>query len=266
MPVEPNEREPSYYEVSLTNRQVVIGLVSGLVTLFAAFLSGVWFGRIGAPARATSTVAEVAPAVAASRPEQITFFAESEKSGGSAAPSPSLPALKPEPKPALPAATPAELEAEKLRQTLVAEIDAHREPTSERGVSVAAPGTRVESPAVAISSTPAFTASTAGSSSPAVPSATGAVVAEPKPSPSAPAVAGSIWIQVYSSNNRERAREIVASLERAALRVRLVEATKDGATSYRVRVGPYPTRGAAEIDAVRLRRELRLDTWVTDTP
>src|SRR5580693_5897991 len=37
--------EPSYYEIALTNRQVVVAFIGLLVCLVAAFFSGVWIGR-----------------------------------------------------------------------------------------------------------------------------------------------------------------------------------------------------------------------------
>ncbi|HEY8021186.1 MAG TPA: hypothetical protein VIH93_08800, partial [Thermoanaerobaculia bacterium] len=37
--------EPSYYEIALTNRQVVVAFVVLLVCLLSAFFSGVWIGR-----------------------------------------------------------------------------------------------------------------------------------------------------------------------------------------------------------------------------
>ena len=37
--------EPSYYEIALTNRQVVVAFVILLVCLLSAFFSGVWIGR-----------------------------------------------------------------------------------------------------------------------------------------------------------------------------------------------------------------------------
>jgi cell division septation protein DedD len=40
-----NSHEPSYYEIALTNRQVVVAFVILLTCLVAAFLSGVWIGR-----------------------------------------------------------------------------------------------------------------------------------------------------------------------------------------------------------------------------
>ena len=37
--------EPSYYEIALTNRQVIVAFVILLVCLLSAFFSGVWIGR-----------------------------------------------------------------------------------------------------------------------------------------------------------------------------------------------------------------------------
>src|ERR1700730_4361750 len=37
--------EPSYYEIALTNRQVVVAFVILLTCVVAAFFSGVWIGR-----------------------------------------------------------------------------------------------------------------------------------------------------------------------------------------------------------------------------
>lgn len=93
--------------------------------------------------------------------------------------------------------------------------------------------------------------------------------AAPKPATAAPkpaSAAGEVWVQVYSSTNGERAREIVASLRKAKFPVVLAEVMKDGAALQRVRVGPFATRERADTAAAKLRREHRLDTWITDTP
>jgi len=38
-------QEPSYYEIALTNRQVLVVFVVLLVCVVVAFVSGVWVGR-----------------------------------------------------------------------------------------------------------------------------------------------------------------------------------------------------------------------------
>lgn len=69
-----SDHEPSYYEIALTNRQVLIAFAILLVCLVAAFLSGVWVGR-GDAAPPPPRVAEEAPAEAgADEPEPLSFF------------------------------------------------------------------------------------------------------------------------------------------------------------------------------------------------
>ncbi|MEA2601934.1 MAG: hypothetical protein QOF89_2926, partial [Acidobacteriota bacterium] len=53
-------REPSYYEIALTNRQVVVAFVILLVCLLSAFFSGVWIGR-ESTARAQEQIASGTP-------------------------------------------------------------------------------------------------------------------------------------------------------------------------------------------------------------
>lgn len=88
-----------------------------------------------------------------------------------------------------------------------------------------------------------------------------------KEAPSAkPAVAGKTFVQVYSSTNGTRAKEIVAQLRKAGFPVVIAEAPKGSTATYRVRVGPYSDRAKADSAAARLRRDFRLETWVTDSP
>ena len=91
-------------------------------------------------------------------------------------------------------------------------------------------------------------------------------MAATKPAAGAAEADGTVWIQVYSSTNGVRAREIAARLRKAGYKVALADFDKDGQTQTRVRVGPYPSRDKADPVAARLRREQRLDTWVTDSP
>ena len=61
-------------------------------------------------------------------------------------------------------------------------------------------------------------------------------------------------------------RYFIAQLERAKFPVVLAELERAGGTNYRVRVGPFAARPEAETAATRLRREQKLDTWITDSP
>jgi len=239
-------REPSYYEVALTNRQVLVAFVVLLTCLLGAFLSGVWVGRGGAPRPAAPT--QAARPAGAEPVEQLTFFSGREPGERTTA-RPARATPPPAEPPAKPAvAAPAEDPAtEQMRKTLEAEMAANRELQAPSPVAAPAPAT----------ATPA-----AGTRR------TRDVEAEPKPAerPARAARTGTLWVQVYSSANGERAREIVAQLERAKFPVVLAELERAGGTNFRVRVGPFAARPEAETAATRLRREQKLDTWITDSP
>jgi len=219
--VEPSEsREPSYYEVALTNRQVLIAFVALLTCLVAAFFSGVWIGR-GDPAapRAASLEARATPSPEPQL-DQLSFFSGRE-AGARAGGTPELP----------PTQTP--------------------QPTRQP-VAVPVPTAAATRPP----STPT-----------AAPTATPTRVPTPAPTrAAAPAAQGTVFVQVYSSTNGARAREIAGELRKAGFPVVLAEAPAGGGTTYRVRVGPYPSRDQAEQAASKLRKQHRLDTWVTEAP
>ncbi len=270
--MESSEREPSYYEVALTNRQVMVAFVVLLACLVAAFLAGVWFGQAGEPSSGRSAAAETGSAVTTpdQKLEKLTFFNEDKGTTPAAQTAPAavektpsaLPASTPEAAPP-PAATPApaETEADKLRRTIEAEMNANRDAVPESS-SRAAPGTRVKR-------THEEKAQAKAARSEEASPKTAALPAEPAP---AAASGGSVsaaaanWIQVYSSSNGSRARELAANLRGNGFATKVLETSVGGGTTYRVRVGPYDTREKADLAAARLRREFRLDTWVTDQP
>jgi len=69
--------EPSYYEIALTNRQVMVAFVIVLGCLVVAFLAGVWVGR--GPG-ATTPVPEglQAEPVSLDTPAELEFFSDAE--------------------------------------------------------------------------------------------------------------------------------------------------------------------------------------------
>ena len=58
-----DSHEPSYYEIALTNRQVIVAFVILLVCLIAAFFSGVWVGRESGFRAAEQMAGNTPPAV-----------------------------------------------------------------------------------------------------------------------------------------------------------------------------------------------------------
>jgi DedD protein len=240
-------REPSYYEVALTNRQVLVAFVVLLTCLLGAFLSGVWVGRGGAPPPAAPT--QAARPAGAEPVEQLTFFSGREPGERTTGrPARATPPTAEAPKPAVAEAI-EDPATEQMRKTLEAEMAANREVRVESPVAEAAPAPATEAPAAGTRRT-----------------REGAAAPKPAAGPERAARTGSLWVQVYSSSNGERAREIVAQLERAKFPVVLAELERAGGTNYRVRVGPFAARPEAETAATRLRREQKLDTWITDSP
>ncbi|MDX1502768.1 MAG: SPOR domain-containing protein [Thermoanaerobaculia bacterium] len=188
-----DSREPSYYEIALTNRQVMTVFVILLVCVVAAFFSGVWVGR-SETAQPPIEVGETPP-VEGEAPEEtlgeLNFFTDEAEA---VEPGPPAPAPRSQP-PAEPPAAPAD------------------------------------------------------------------------PSPGAvPAVepaAGAIVVQVFSSNDREQAERVVNRLRSAGFAALLSPVEVRDRTMYRVRIGPFQERREAEQVAERVRRDFRLDTWIT---
>ncbi|MGH9363397.1 MAG: hypothetical protein ACRD2T_15925, partial [Thermoanaerobaculia bacterium] len=79
--------EPSYYEIALTNRQVVVAFAILLVCLLIAFFSGVWVGRGAGPGEEEVRAAAEGAPPEGSALEEFEFFEEGEGNApGEAAP------------------------------------------------------------------------------------------------------------------------------------------------------------------------------------
>ena len=224
--VELSEQEPSYYEIALTNRQVLVAFVILLVCVLAAFFAGVWVGR-GSPAAAADTPqqAEVDATPSAEQPQELAFFNENDNAAAGGG-RPNLQDL-----------------AQNPRQgtTLAEDLGVEDSPQPNASPPPAAPSGEPEEPQ------PGAAPSTAE------PSATEAA---------APAPPGSLFIQVFSSRDELQARRLETRLRAAGFKAFLSPA----GDKYRVRIGPFGARPAAEAAAKRVRRDFRVDTWITASP
>jgi cell division septation protein DedD len=74
---------------------------------------------------------------------------------------------------------------------------------------------------------------------------------------------GEVVIQVFSTADKEQADKVRDGLVDAGFTAFLAPIAKGGQTMYRVRIGPFPSRSAAEAVAEKVRKERKLDTWIT---
>jgi cell division septation protein DedD len=223
--------EPSYYEIALTNRQVLMVFVVLLVCVLVAFISGVWVGRGNDSESPTIGVAEVVPAEAeqgGEAPEvgELNFFAEKsegDQGGGAlveAAESPSSETTLLQDVSGVEDS--AEAPSESPSSPRAEDEKARTEPTPE---SVEAAPTRADS---------------------------GAAAGQ-----------GEHVIQVFSSTDQQQAKQLIQTLTSGGYPAYLSPVEVRGQTMYRVRIGPYVDPQEAESGAERVRKSYRLDTWVT---
>jgi SPOR domain len=83
-------------------------------------------------------------------------------------------------------------------------------------------------------------------------------------SPAGVASASELVIQVFSTADREQADKVRERLVGAGFTAYLSPIARPGGqTMYRVRIGPFASRAAAETVAGKVRKEQKLDTWIT---
>ncbi len=209
------DHESSYYEIALTNRQVLTIFVVLLTCLVAAFLSGVWIGRRDGGEGALQASAGEPPAdPETAQMTELNFFSDGPSGDGGGA-----------------------------------EQKAAPRPPVEDAESPAAPPPAIEEQKPPPAQQPPATASPTPSRPPAPPTAQGGRV-----------------IQVFSTLDAGQADRLVKRLGDGGYPAYLVEENLQGRTTYRVRVGPYQQEDRARKIADELRREYRLETWITSQP
>jgi len=224
-----SEQEPSYYEIALTNRQVLVAFVILLVCVLAAFFAGVWIGR-GSPAAASDTPQQAAAEPTPStQPEELAFFNDGEGKTGTGTERPDLQDLAQHPR---------------QGTTLAEDLGVKDAPRAGASPAPAAPGGEPEGepgPSEAPSAPPA-----AGTAAPAA----------------SAAPAGALFIQVFSSRDELQARRLETRMRASGFKAFLSPA----GPMFRVRVGPFTQRADADAAAAKARREFRVDTWITASP
>lgn len=247
-------REPSYYEIALTSRQAFTAFVLLLVCLLAAFFAGLWVGR-GAMLEATTASLEGPSAVTGGEEEpveELKFFSEADEPVAASGEAPEEPRLQP-----------AAREEETLLEQLAAQDTGTAGPRAEdrppprRRTPKAGRTAPPPAPVPETASTPAPKPKPEPRESPP-PSAS-----QPAPAAGAPPVEGDVVIQVFSSADQAQASRVLERLRGDGYAAYVEPVQENGQTLFRVRIGPFASKEAAEPVAATVRSKHHLDTWIT---
>lgn len=234
--------EPSYYEIALTNRQVLIAFVVVLGSVLAAFLSGVWVGRKNSelPSPEMQLAAATDPEEdQLAQLDELAFFGganDAATNGGTASekkPASQKPASqKPTRKPDLSEL----LNKPSSESTLSQDVGSEPPRTATPPPPPPPPPRRDDKPATSN---------------------------ERPAKPSASENEGGFIIQVFSTRDEPQAKKVLGQLKSGGFRAFMSPVEVDGQTMYRVRVGPFRERAGAERKAREVKEKLKLDTWIT---
>lgn len=222
---------PSYYEIALTQRQVVIAFVILLVCLVAAFFSGVW---VGSGAHGPRTIGQA---------DELG----GDRLGGDRLGSTS--SANEEPR--QPVGTETGSESDSGSESESGNLRFFSEAGSE------AP----PSPAGRVHDDPDDPRRRNDLPTPVRPSPQAPEPVDPRATE--PPGAGGPVIQVFSSHDQAQAQQVLDRLLVADLDAYLSPAEVNGVIHYRVRIGPFRDRDQAEAVAAQLRRDYQLETWIT---
>jgi cell division protein FtsN len=271
--------EPSYYEIALTNRQVVVAFVILLTCLVAAFFSGVWIGREATARAAQEQIVRNTPPpqdAEGKNLEELEFFDPKAKkdhkdhkdhkkaASGEAAATSQDAVEKPVPG-ASPPAQASQTSQTPKRTTLADELAGRRTGTSAKPAQPAEmPAAAAPRPAAAPKhAAPAPAAADEEAEEAPVPAPRKAARAHDRTA-AAGAGKGAYVIQVFSSADKAQADRIRAKLAGGGQKAFLSPIERGGRTMYRVRVGPFKSHDDAQKVADKVRKAYRLDTWVTE--
>ena len=237
--------ERSYYEIALTNGQVLVALGILLGCVLGAFLSGMWVAKKALDERPIAAAAEPVARLESPEEKAFEFFGGPEGDEGGA-----LQVGEP----AESSASPPQPEIQQPEIQQLRPLPGAASPTASQNDPPARP--RVD-PGLSAPGARAGIDSEAGDEQPASTAGERTDV-EPAPLSEVPV------IQVFSSNDQAQASGLVERLRGAGYRAFLSPVEVDGRTMYRVRVGPFTDRREAETQAEKVKREFKLDTWITN--
>ena len=243
-----DQEEPSYYEIALTNRQVLVAFVILLGCMLAAFFAGVWVGKgNGAP---PPQVATTSPTQDEDPLRKFSFFEQGDN-GSQPAAQGSAPAGQQAPPPAArpqeppPPANLDDLGGQDLDdddEPPPVDLDEEPEPEPPPPAQTAPPP-----PPPATPDGPRGLPRT--------------TARRPPPEPTGK----ELFIQVFSTQDQEQASRVRRRLNDSGYSAFLSPVEVDNRTMYRVRIGPFVERADAERVAGQVKEGFKLDTWITSS-
>lgn len=258
--------EHYYYEIALTNRQVLVSFVVLLCCILTAFAMGVWVGRMDqGQVLAAEMPASVEPVEPSETPafdslEELRFGTDPQNEGLD---KPDLSELRGPARqgPGTPpgAASAGGGGADPDRGTTLAE-DIARTAPEQAAPEQAAPDQPVPAGAPTglqrTSDPPQQRAARPQAAPPPTPSAAATT-------PAAAPQEGFI-VQVFSSYDESQARKVLQRLQQGGYRTSFLSPVQVvNRTMYRVRVGPFAERSSAEKQAESIAADFKLETWIT---
>jgi cell division septation protein DedD len=251
-----DSHDQSYYEIALTNRQVMSIFVVLLICILVSFLGGVWLGRdADASVEMASTQSIVATEAGAEPLEELDFFTRRSQAAK---------------------AETAESRGDKVQELVeasagqsgpapvAAETMGPTESAATPGAPVQPAEKRTASAPVTIQELTEGLSGQAGSASslPASQSGAGTGI-EISPAGASEPVSEAVIIQVFSSIDESQARRVVDQLRTGGYPAILSPVEVDGRILHRVRLGPYTDPDEARVVADSVERTFKLETWIT---
>jgi DedD protein len=242
-------QDDAFHEIQLNGKQLVFLFMAATVVSVVIFLCGVLVGRGVRTARAAADAVQPAS-------EALTMPAPSVASVDAPA---AEPVVSPDSDPRT-AAAPPEVDDlsyfSRLEDDRPAVEDLKPAARSEPPARAAAPTAR-SAPAAAPAPAPAAVAASAPvRSAPAAAAPATARAATPPP-------AGDWAVQVAALNVRSEAEAVAKRLSAKGYSAYVVTPGDGTPSVFRVRIGPFKTRGEADTMAVRLEKEEQFKPWVT---
>lgn len=240
--------EKSYYEIQLDNKQLILVFLAGVTVCVLIFVLGVLVGKGKKEAEMaavkTETPVPVKPQEDTQPPSEAKPIVENKQSSQKSA-------VKTEPK------------EKKDEDYSFYDLDkSESESKLTKKVESKTPATETKTPPPQEKPKPAEKAKPVAESTVPVASSKEVKEAKEEAEVSTPAGSQRYTVQVMATASKSKAEQRLNELIAKGYPAYMDEGTGTGSSVYKVRIGKYADSASAKKDAVKLKEELNLDTWV----